>query len=160
MTRAPLALLLALAACGDKDEDTGSSACTPTGTAVGSVTATVDGSSWTAGGVQANESGDGLQFTSEVADGWRITLVAQETDDGVGVLDALEVGNATVTLENEGGGFAVMYPAEGAGSYSTNDGGGTAVIARDGDRIDACFSFTAGGSEGDITVSGGQASAE
>ena len=98
-------------------------------------------------------------MTSAPGDGWRITLVAQTTVDGQGVGTALDAGPAEVSLTEGSGNFAVVYPAEGGTSYTTNNGGGTAVLETTGSGLNACFSFEAAGAEGTVTVTAGQLTA-
>lgn len=160
--RRPLALVLfsALFACSSsEDSAAAATACTPAGVSSGTLRAAVDGSAWTADGVAQSPSGDGVQVTSAPGDGWRLTLVAQTTTDGRGVTEALSEGPAEVSLTEGSGNFAVVYPAEGGTSYTTNNGGGTAVLEATDGGLNACFSFEAGGADGALTVTDGQLTA-
>ena len=52
------------------------------------------------------------------------------------------------------GGFATLFE-DGAGSYTSNDGGGTLrVVQADAGSITACFAYTAGG-DGSVDVQRG-----
>ncbi len=155
-----LATLAVLFACSSsEDSATAPGACTPTGVSSGTLRAAVDGRTWTADGVAQSPSGDGVQVTSAPGDGWRLTLVAQTSAGGQGVTEALAEGPVEVSLVEGSGNFAVVYPAEGGTSYTTNDGGGTAVLLSSESGLNACFSFEAGGADGTLTVTEGQLSA-
>lgn len=156
-----LTLLASACSAGTDSAGAGEGSCTPTGRTPGTLAAQVDGASWQTDGVQQTGSGDGVQITSGVGDGWRLTLVAQASDSGSGVLDALDNGPVVVVLEEGSGNFAVLYPDAGGTSYSTNSGGGEAVLTRNtaAGTLDACFSFEAGGADGAHSVTDGQLSA-
>ena len=156
-----LAFLLLLPACSTTEDSATAvgAACTPTGAPSGTLSATLDGTPWSAEGVAQAPSGSGVQITSEPGDGWRITLVAKTTADEQSVSEALSTGPVEVPLTEGSGNFAVVYPADGGTSYTTNSGGGTAVLAAAGSSLDACFSFAAAGAEGTITVTDGQLTA-
>lgn len=153
-------LLVVISACSNSEDSASvGSACVPTGVASGTLSATLDGTSWTTDGVAQAPSGSGVQVTSAPGDGWRITLVAKTTVEGQDLSAALSEGPAEVPLSEGSGNFAVLYPAEGGTSYTTNDGGGTAVFDASGSGLNACFSFQAGGTGGTLTVTDGQLTA-
>lgn len=149
LASALLSLSLQLACGGDT--------CEPQGLADGAVTATVDGAAWAGSGATWSVAGDGVQLTTAEADGWRLTLVAAEDEEGQGVAAALVDGESLVVPLGEGS-FAALYPTGVAGSYATEAvGDGDAVLTRTGDVVAACFSFTASAADGTtVDLSGGE----
>lgn len=150
-TRALLSagFLASLAACDRLPLD-------PTTLDAGTASGSIDGQPWSSPEATWVSNGDGLQINTAQADGWWITLVAQKTEDGVAVRDALDAASGDPTLreritllDGEAGGFATLYRTEG-GSLTTSDGGGTLWLTHaDDDEIQGSFEFDATDREGE-----------
>jgi hypothetical protein len=142
--------LVALA-CGDKSTGTdsgGAESCDPTGVADGAVEATVDGFDWAGADATWMWSGSSLQIMTTEIDGFRITMVGQETDAGNSVEDAMATGGAhTVDIGPGGGGFAILYA--GSSSYGSEEeqGSGTMQVSLEDGVLVGCFSFVAASSD-------------
>lgn len=139
---------LLLAACSTED---GACPAVDAGTAQ----ATIDGEAWTGSGATWAWAGDSLQLNLDRTGDWSMSVVLQTTTGGATLLDAVDAGTfpIEVSLKSGEGGFATVYPAEGA-SFTTNDadGGALTVAAVDGDALSACFDFAAAGDDGEVTV--------
>ena len=128
----------------------------PTTLEVGTAASSIDGEAWTSSEATWVSNGDGVQINTAEAGGWWITLVAQQTEDGVTVGDAVDadaqakVLPARVTLhDGAAGGFATLYRTEG-GSLTTAAGGGTLWLTHaDDDEIQGCFEFDATDRDGE-----------
>ena len=115
----------------------------PSDVEVGTGVAELNGDEWNATGVAWNEAGTGLQVTTGIQDGWRMTLVIQADgldDDGLGRID----------LDGNDG-WALVYPADGS-SYSSQDGGGTLDLVLREDTVQICFDIEASGDDGTVVV--------
>lgn len=134
------------------------SACSPLGPCssnvpAGMISADVDGASWSSTATFRG-AGSNLQINAEPSDGWFMNFVLQRTIDGALPGDAVAAGVSPFEVDLEDGGFATLFE-DGAGSYSSNDGGGTLrVVAADASSVTACFAYTAGG-DGSVEVSHG-----
>lgn len=145
-----LVLVLPLAACAGGPSGTPATCDVPADLDAGAATAVLDGTAWESTATWVAQ-GESVQVNAAPADGWHVTLVARTTDDGETVKAALDAGAfpVVVTLSDDGGGFATVYPADGD-SYASDGGGGTlSITAFDGDVLDACFSFDAASDGGD-----------
>lgn len=151
---APLAaapLLLLLACAGDKDDSGGpGAACTAGPPAAGTAEATIQGEAWTGAGAAWTAAGQGVQVTTETANGWRLTLVASSA---LAAVDAGELP-VEVALDGSGEGLATVYPESGA-SATARSGGLLVLQQLEADVLSGCFSFTADGADGEVTVDGG-----
>ena len=128
---------------------------------VGSMSATVDGAEWTSAATWMWQ-GESLQITTEAADGWRFTFVAQTTSDGTTVKTAAAAAlPVEVSLTDAGGGWVLAYPDSGDSLTSDLGGGSLNISASDDTTLQACFSFDAANDGGDaLTVAGGAVNAE
>ena len=122
------------------------------------VDAVVDGAAWQSSG-QWFAAGDSLQIVTDLNDGWRLSMVAQQTDDGQDIMDALYAGafplQVALTVGTEGG-WALLYPDEGD-SWATQEGGdGLLTLAAMDDHLQGCFSFQAQRDDEWITVDDGR----
>lgn len=135
----------------------GKETCEPAGLVEGDVVATIDGDAWDGAGASWSAAGDGVQFTTSEGDGWRLTLVANEDEEGQGVAAALVDGESLVVPLGDSS-FAALYPTGVAGSYATQaEGDGQATLTRTGDAVAACFSFTASAADGAaVELTGGE----
>jgi hypothetical protein len=150
-------LFLLLACTGESSAPT----CTDADAlAVGTISATVDGAEWTSAATWMWQ-GESLQITTDAADGWRFTFVAQTTSDGTTVKTAAAAAlPVEVALTDAGGGWVLAYPDDGD-SLSSDMGGGTlSISASDEATLQACFSFDAGNEASSLTVAGGTVNAE
>lgn len=122
-------------------------ACDPSDLATGAITATINDDLWAGQGASWLPAGDGIQIVTELSEGWRITIVANNNESGFPVGDSLGALPLTVNLSGSDG-FALVYPASG-GSLTSRDHpeGGTLTLwdLEDDDVLSACFSFTASG---------------
>jgi hypothetical protein len=118
----------------------------PDGIAAGSGQALIDGEDWTAADVAWIETGSGLQVTTGMNDGWRLTLVVQGTgldSDGLGIVE----------LDGSGG-WGLVYPDDGS-SYSSQEIGGSLELVTRGDTIELCFDLDAAGEDGEVSIEEG-----
>jgi hypothetical protein len=148
------ALLPLLTACAD------AAGTCPIGDLAGEATATVDGAPWSGPSAQWSFAGSSIQLMTAAGDGWRLSIVAQSTEDGQPLNTALDALPVTISLgDGADGGWALLYPESGGSSYKTSpDAPGTLSINSvngDGDTLSACFSFTATGDDGSVTLSDG-----
>ena len=142
-----VALLVALSACSSPLGPCSSNV--PAGT----IAADVDGEPWSSTATFRG-TGSNLQINAEPDGGWFMNFVLQRTTDGALPGDAVEAGVSPFEVDLADGGFATLFE-DGAGSYSSNDGGGTLrVVAADAGSITACFAYTAGG-DGSVDVQRG-----
>jgi hypothetical protein len=90
---------------------------------------------------------------STTADGWRLTIAAQQA------LAEVEVGDFPVVIDLAGDeGFVTAYPESGDASFSSSEGSGTLTLTdRDGDVLSGCFSAEAASADGDtLSLAGGE----
>ncbi len=130
-------------------------ACSPLGpcssnVAAGTIAADVGGDAWSSTATFRG-TGSNLQINAEPAAGWFMNFVLQRTIDGALPGDAVAAGVSPFDVDLADGGFATLYE-DGAGSYSSNDGGGTVrVVQASATSLTACFAYTAGG-DGSVDV--------
>lgn len=137
------ALLLALPACSPLGP---CSSNVPSGT----ISADIGGDAWSST-VTFRGTGSNLQLNAEPDGGWFMNFVLQRTTDGALPGDAVAAGVSPFEVDLADGGFATLYE-DGAGSYSSNDGGGTVrVLEASATSLTACFAYTAGG-DGSVDV--------
>ena len=108
----------------------------PSDVAVGSGVADLDGEEWNAIDVAWNAAGSGLQVTTGISDGWRMTLVIQADgldEDGLGRID----------LDGTHG-WALVYPADGSPIVLRM--GGLDLVSRE-DTVQICFDVEASGDD-------------
>jgi hypothetical protein len=152
-------LLSALLGCG-----AGSGVCATDDLAVGRARAEIGGDAWEAAGAAWALSGTSVQVLTGPADGWRITMVAQWTPDGVLLSDAVQEGVFPITAalgDDAEGGWAVLYPDEGATLQTASAAAGTLTITDIVDGVlTACFDFTAAEGVQSVPVVSGAVVAE
>lgn len=121
--------------------------CDPSALSAGDIEATINEDIWNGAGASWLPAGDGIQIVSELSEGWRITLVANNNESSFPVGEALDALPLTVSLAGSDG-FALVYPESG-GSLTSRDHpeGGTLTLVDidEGEVLSACFSFTASG---------------
>lgn len=133
--------------CGSSDESCDTSELAP-----GEIQGSVDGAPWVGSGASFNWAGTGFQITTEDADGYRLTLAAQTTIDGVDLATAGD-GEFPLTVDLSGGGFGLLYPS-GESSYSSDSG--TLIVTELSQVVRGCFDFQATAADGDaVTVTQG-----
>ena len=128
----------------------------PTTLEAGTASASIDGQPWSSRKATWVSTGDSLQINTMQAGGWWITLVAQRTEEGVSIREAIEAASGDPDareriplLDGDAGGFATLYRTEGS-SLTTADGGGTLWITQANDNeIQGCFEFDAIDREGE-----------
>jgi hypothetical protein len=147
-------LLVLLLAC---TSDGGSKATNCTvDAAEGTAVATVDGEAWEGGGATWVWAGDSLQVNTVGAGSWWMSLVAQTTADGDTVKAAVDSGALPATIDLGGdGGWATLYPADGASYSSRNGSGELVIIEADDASVQACFTFEAAGDGDPVVVEDG-----
>ena len=145
-----LALLLACSSDGSKAANCSVDA------AAGTAAAVVGGEEWEGGGATWVWAGESLQVNTVGAGSWWLSLVAQATTDGETVKAAVDAGALPATVDLGGdGGWATLYPADGA-SYSSRNGSGELVIVEaDDTSVHACFTFEATGDGAPVVVEEG-----
>lgn len=143
-------LWLAVAGCaGEKDED--STTCSVS-VDDGVIEASIEGDAWDSTATWS-EAGEGVQVVSGTADGWRMTIAAQQA------LAAVDVGEFPFVIDLAGDeGFVTAYPESGGASFSSSEGSGTLTLTgADGDLLSGCFSAELGSADGDtLSVSGAE----
>jgi len=119
----------------------------------------VDGAAWSATGAQWSLAGSSLQLMTQIGEGWRLSIVAQSTDDGTPLSTALDAGVFPVEIalaDGAAGGWALLYPDAGSSFKTAPDAPGALTVTEvSGDTLSACFSFTASGDNGTVTLSDG-----
>jgi hypothetical protein len=115
----------------------------PSEVAEGQGEATIDGDLWQGADVAWTESGSGLQITTGMSDGWRMTVVIR----GEG-LD--EDGLGRISLDGTDG-WALIYPESGS-SYSSQTGEGSLDLVQNSDVVQACLEVEASGEDGSVVV--------
>ena len=116
--------------------------------------ATVDQAPWATDSMDFVWSGESLQLVSDTVDGVRISLVLQQTVDGLTPSEA----DTPMIFDLTNGAFALLYP-ESESSLTSNNGSGEAFITLlSSDRVAACFEFSAVSGDGSqsSTVSSGR----
>jgi len=151
-----IAALLAGAACDKGGDSAASASACGEATPEGQIEGVVNGADWSTTATWA-WSGSSLDITSDSADGWRLSIVAQSTTGGGGVQDAVNDAAfpVDVTLVSGAeGGWALMYPDVGSGSFSTNqtDGGQLTLSGLDGEALWGCLSFIASDGTGSVEL--------
>lgn len=151
--RAGLLPLILAVACAKGKDDTGGEACDPSASGPGEARAEVNSAAWLGPDATWVASGDGVQITTSVGDGFRLTLVAY------GVLDAISEGRLPQTAPMDAAGleaWGVVYPEDGS-SYSSKagEGGSLTLFALEGDQLSGCFSFGAASGDEALRVSDG-----
>jgi hypothetical protein len=140
-----LLLSIVLVGCGSDAADTS----TPTSTcgegiASSTLEGTVGEDPWSAPSARYTWTGDAVQITTSIGDGWRVTMVAQEDDGGVAVRDAVGSADfpvmATLTSGTEAG-WALFYPESGSAYGTENAAGGSLELSGlDGGVLTGCLS--------------------
>lgn len=125
----------------------------------GKLTGEVDGERWTTGGVVWNETGDGIQITTDSGDGYRVTFSLQEDADGIALTEVIESGPVPTEVSFDDGNtaFALIYPEGESSSLSTKGsvGGWLSIEEVSDGVVGACFSFEASSADRSAVVGGG-----
>lgn len=125
----------------------------------GAVEGSIGGSDWTPEAATWMLTATGLQVNAPPASGWRMTMVAQVTEQGQSVVDAVDSDAFPFTVElltGQEGGFATLNPQSGD-TYSTGNskGGWVSFDAREGDALFGCFTFKASDNRDTVRAKGG-----
>ncbi len=150
-TLVAVAVLLTLVACetGSQDPCPGAADLNS-----GTISATLDGAGWVSSGNVYSWGGTSLEIVTPRVDGYNMTIVGQLDDTGAIVQEMVdyEAFPFTVVLDTGAeGGWALLYPENGA-SFSTEKGeGGTMIVQglEDGNLL-GCFDFDV--SDGSVAV--------
>ena len=147
---AGVGVLLGAVACS---EPGGSSAiCSfPEDVEAGGGEAVINGEDWAAVDVAWNETGTGLQITTGMSQGWRLTLAIQG--------EALDSSGLGIVDLDGSGGWGLVYPEDGS-SYSSQDGGGSLELVSRSDTVELCLELEAVGADGEVTLEHGYLHAE
>lgn len=147
-----------LLGCAPDKADTGGLDCDPSAAAPGEAQAELNGEPWLGPDAAWSPSGDGVQITTSLGEGYRLTLVAY------GVQDAISDGRLPQTLPMDAAGleaWGLLYPEDGASfSSKAGEGGQLTVFAVEGDLLSGCFDFGAAAGDEALRVSGGRFLAE
>jgi hypothetical protein len=111
------------------------------------LTMELDGDPWTAADPTWQVSATGVQINTSPVAGWRLSMVAQETQKGIDVPTLVEDGDLPIYVKlgsSQDGGWGLLYPEEGD-TFSTEYGhGGFLKFSRlRGDELYGCFAFDA-----------------
>ena len=145
--------LLFAAACSGEKGDTAGSFCDASAASAGEALAEINSGAWRGPDATWVPSGDGVQVTTSIGDGYRMTLVAY------GVQGAISEGRLPLTLTMDAAGldaWAVVYPESGSSfSSKAGEGGSLTLSAVEGDLLSGCFEFGAAAGDEALRVSGG-----
>ncbi len=137
-------------ACG------GGAVCDLADVAPGELSGAVEGAPWATTGVAWNETGDGIQVTTDAADGQRLTLSLQRDVDGAPMAERV-AGEPPVQVgfDDESAAWALLT-SDDLGSLTSKGttGGWLTVDAIDGTTLGLCFAFDATGDGGTVRVEG------
>lgn len=99
----------------------------------GEIAAEIDGTPWRSTATWTS-AGESLQLNAEPADGWWISVVAQQTIDGRGLVEALSDLPADVDLLD--GGWALLYTESDSDRSVSGD---LSLNQQDGDELLGCL---------------------
>jgi len=144
-----LTTLMILTACGP----TAPNDCETGDISPGTLSATFAGEDWTADGVIWNESGNSVQINTNMTNGYRLSIVLQQTENDERPANLTEMtGPWEFDLGENGGGWVTAYPQTGSSTSSRNGGSGHFTLIELADDLTGCFEF----STGELSMTNGQ----